>query len=103
MSRMSETKNIIVGCLILLGFHILAFLLILLIALSVETSFTGYAPIYVIFYGVFGFSLWQLFYVIPLCLWLKKRDKTSLMKGVIIGAIITFLVNGGCFLLTMGG
>jgi hypothetical protein len=103
MSRMSETKNIIVGCLILLGFHILAFLLILLIALSVETSFTGYAPIYVIFYGVFGFSLWQLFYVIPLCLWLKKRDKTALMKGVIIGAIITFLVNGGCFLLTMGG
>jgi len=47
---------------------------------------------------VFGVGLSQLIYVIPLCIWLNRRRLYATMKGVIAGALITFLLNGGCFL-----
>jgi hypothetical protein len=40
----------------------------------------------------------QLIYVVPLCLWLRRRRQFETAKGVIIGAVITFLLNGSCFL-----
>jgi len=43
-------------------------------------------------------GLTQLIYVIPLVFWLKKREKWGLMKGIIIGAVITALLNGTCWL-----
>jgi hypothetical protein len=47
----------------------------------------------------FGIGLLQLVYVIPVSLWLKQQGRFGLMKGVIIGAVITALLNGGCWLL----
>lgn len=47
-----------------------------------------------------GFSavwLYQLLYVIPLILSSKRRRNIGLMKGVIIGAVITGLIAGFCF------
>ncbi|MEQ9235604.1 MAG: hypothetical protein RIG66_16145 [Coleofasciculus sp. E2-BRE-01] len=40
-----------------------------------------------------GFLFWQLLYVIPLIIWLKHRRKMGMMKGVIIGAVLTALLN----------
>ena len=46
----------------------------------------------------FFIGLTQLTYAIPLCVWLRRRRRFDTMKGVIIGAVITMLLNGGCFL-----
>lgn len=48
-----------------------------------------------------GISITQLIYVIPVMIWLRKRQQLALNKGVIIGAVITALLNGGCYLLFM--
>lgn len=51
-------------------------------------------------YGVvFYIGLFQILYVIPLVFLLGWQQRRGLMKGVIIGAVITALLNGGCFLL----
>jgi hypothetical protein len=101
MSQRSETKNIILGFFLLLAFHIGAAILIFSVALLLGNIASGYITLSILIYGFFGFSIWQLIYVIPLCLGLKKEGKISIMKGVIIAAIFTFLINGGCFLITM--
>jgi len=49
--------------------------------------------------ALFYCGLSQLLYVIPLTIWLKRRGKIGMMKGVIIAAVLTALLNGGCFLL----
>lgn len=41
----------------------------------------------------------QLLYLLPLIIWLTYLQKREFMKGVIIGAVITVLINfGGCYL-----
>ncbi len=45
-----------------------------------------------------GFLFWQLLYVLPLTIWLKRRGKIGMMKGGSIGAVITALLNGACYL-----
>ena len=50
--------------------------------------------------GVFvfgGIGVVQLAYVIPLCLRFKANGQTNLMKGLIIGASVTALLNVGCW------
>ena len=51
--------------------------------------------------GAMGFLFWQLLYVIPLTIWLKRWGKVGMMKGVIMGAVLTALVNGACYLLML--
>ncbi len=51
--------------------------------------------------GAMGFLFWQLLYVIPLTIWLKRRGKVGMMKGVIMGSVLTALVNGACYLLML--
>ncbi len=45
-----------------------------------------------------GISITQLIYVIPVIIWLRRRQQLALNKGVIIGAVLTALLNGGCYL-----
>ena len=47
--------------------------------------------------AVFAISLTQLLYAIPLYLRYKRRRRFNAMKGVVIGMILTVLLNGGCF------
>jgi hypothetical protein len=46
-----------------------------------------------------GIGLVQLIYVIPAIVLLRRRRQFALRKGVIIGAVLTALFNGGCFLI----
>lgn len=46
-----------------------------------------------------GIGVVQLAYVIPLCLHFKKKGQTNVMKGLIIAASITVLLNVGCWTL----
>ena len=49
--------------------------------------------------ALLGIGIAQLVYVVPMIIWLYRQRKWELMKGVIIGAVITALLNGGCWLL----
>jgi len=46
----------------------------------------------------FGIGLSQLVYIIPIAVRFARRRQWGRMKGVIIGAVFTALLNGGCFL-----
>ena len=49
-------------------------------------------------------GLIQLLYVISLIIWLIFRIQMEVMKGVLIGAILTGILNGsGCYLLMVVG
>jgi len=100
MSPRNEIISIVYGILLLLGMHFLAAIVIFVVGLLV--FYLTYSP-YIYFEiwigGAAGFFLLQLLYVIPLILWLRRRQYLGMMKGVIIGAVITALLNGSCFLL----
>ena len=107
MSRNSEILNIVLGVLLLLGLHVAAFcgFFVLLFLLSALYS---YLPNPIINYLIsnYRFLIWlaspgltQLIYVIPIVFWLKRQRRWGLMKGIIIGAVLTALLNGGCWLL----
>ena len=91
--------TIIGGILLVLSTNfILSFLGMYLFAFIADNSDlplgTGYYPLAL---GISAVWLYQLLYVIPLILSCKRQRKFSLMKGVIIGAVITGLVAGFCF------
>ena len=63
------------GCILLLNFYLCIFL----------------APLF------FVIGLFQLVYVIPWCRRLNKKGKKEMCKGIITGAVITFLLNSTCY------
>lgn len=52
-----------------------------------------------LFLGFNSIFVYQFIYIIPIVFWLKHKQRYGLMKGVIIGATITALLSGVCFLL----
>jgi hypothetical protein len=99
MSYQNEVLEIIIGMLLLFGMHIVAGIIIFVLGLIIGQIFGNYTFLGVWFVGGYGFFLLQLLYVIPVILKLKRQGKVARMKGVIIGAVITALLNGACFLL----
>lgn len=108
MQPRNEINEIILGILLLAGMHIAGFILIffLLFLLSIINSYIPHSIVnsligkYRFFYWLFSPGLTQLIYVIPLVLWLKRQQRWGLMKGVIISAVLTALLNGACWLST---
>ncbi len=106
MRNNSDLKGVLLGFFLLIGLNIIAgYVLFALIFLISAVSESIHSPLlnflisdyrYLVLLAVPGLT--QLIYVIPLVLWLKKRERWGLMKGVIIGAVITALLNGGCWL-----
>ena len=107
MSQRNEFRDIVRGIGLLLAVHILAiavgFILGYVLALISSTSptalsrFAGMMATGLVF-GLFGIGISQWLYVTPLLIWLRRRQKMGLFKGVLIGALLTMLLNGGCFL-----
>ncbi len=97
MFKISEIKKIIYGLLILLFSHLASLLVIFIIGALAGSNYN--LSLSILVYPIYLFPIWQLVYVVPLCLLLKNKKKTSIMKGVIIGAILTFLVYLGCLFL----
>lgn len=99
-----EFPQVVKGLLLLLLCHTLAGVFIFVLGLGVSyitllgIRLPPYAFALVWIVGAMGFVFWQLLYVIPLVLWCRRRGKIGMMKGVIIGAILTALINGACFL-----
>jgi hypothetical protein len=100
-TRWRELIEIIKGFLLLFLCHALVIVIFFLfnyIILSISGNY-AYALLPVWILGSGGFFLWQLLYVMPLIDYFKRQGKIGMMKGVIIGAVITALLNGSCFLL----
>jgi hypothetical protein len=96
----NEILQTFLGILLLLGCHIIAIIIIVAVGYILEASRPGnYAGIQFWIIAGIGFLFWQLLYVIPLCIVLRRQQRIAMRNGVVIGAAITALLNGGCFLL----
>ncbi|MBE9207208.1 hypothetical protein IQ244_11865 [Nostoc sp. LEGE 06077] len=97
----NEIFQTILGILLLLGCHIIAIIIIfgLGYVLELNSRSGSYVGVQVWIIGGVGFLFWQLLYVIPLCIFLQRKRQIAMRNGVVIGAAITALLNGGCFLL----
>lgn len=106
MSQRNEGSGIILGLFLLLGMHFAAFfgLCLLIYGLALLDSILP-NPVsrylntdYRFLFLLSSPGLTQLIYVIPVVLWLKRQQRWGWMKGIIIGAVLTALLNGGCWL-----
>lgn len=97
MHRINEDLDIVAGIFLLLVLHIVALTILGFLAF-IFGSFSDYIFFQILINSIFGIGLAQLFYVIPVVIWLNRRQEWGRMKGVIIGAVLTALLNGGCFL-----
>lgn len=98
MSRRDDFPSIILGILLLFGMHVAAVIIGSMVAIIANSlKLNNIAGLFI--YGFVGLGLAQVLYVIPVVIWLKRRQSWGLMKGVIIGAVMTALLNGGCWLL----
>lgn len=97
----NEILQTFLGILLLLGCHIIAIIIIFILGyiLEVNSRSGSYISLQVWIIGGIGFLFWQLLYVIPLCILLQRQQRIAMRNGVVIGAAITALLNGGCFLL----
>jgi hypothetical protein len=106
MSQRNEIPQIFSGVFLVLGLHIFAITVLSLLAYLIEVFVIKILPIksfgLLWIYPVSGIGISQLLYVIPLIIRLKQRQEWGLMKGVIIGAVLTALLNGGCWLFLVG-
>lgn len=77
MSQTNGIPDIVSGVLLVFGLNILVMFLL------VTIPFIG---------------LVQLLYVVPIAIRKRNQQQWESMKGVIIGGVITALLNGGCWL-----
>jgi hypothetical protein len=97
MSHRNEVMGIVSGIFLLMGLHLAAIIL----GIIISSIFIGVVGSYIAsFLGVvfFGIGIAQLIYVIPAIIVLRRRRHFAVLKGLIIGAVITALLNGGCWL-----
>jgi hypothetical protein len=94
---MTEFGEIFSGFFLVLGLHIAAFIIGGLIG-SITSSMGIYSLGGILLFSALGIGITQLIYIIPLIIWLIRQRKWGMMKGVIIAAVLTALLNGGCWL-----
>ena len=101
MSPRNERMGIVSGIFLLIGLHIAAVILGIIILL-IHFYIVGQDNyLTLLLFGSFfgGLGIVQLIYVIPAIIFLRRRREFALLKGLIIGAVVTALLNGGCWLL----
>jgi hypothetical protein len=106
MVRPNQKLDVLAGMVLLVLCHaVFVSLSYAVHILSLQTwsasSNMPWGNIFILAYLPFAIGLTQLIYVIPLCLWLRRRRQLDMMKGVIIAATITVLLNGSCFLVAL--
>ncbi len=87
----------ILGVFLLFGCHAALLIFFFLLGMVVSVAGGGYLGIGIWIIGAIFLFLWQLLYVIPLVWWFRRRRYWGLMKGVIMGAVLTALLNGTCY------
>lgn len=107
MSPRNEFSKVISGFLLVLGMHVVfvvtVFLLLYLFNVLAATFDPSSRLVGIMLsagiYSIFWIGLTQLLYVIPTLFFLKRRQRFGIFKGVVIGAVVTALLSGGCWLL----
>jgi hypothetical protein len=98
MSQINEIKGIVSGIFLLMGLHLAAVILGIIIG-SISIGGIGFYIGSFLNLGFLGIGIAQLIYVVPAIIVLRRRREFAVLKGLIIGAIITALLNGACWLL----
>lgn len=93
VEMMNEIIKILIGIAIVLGLH----LIVGLIAITIVIIFPVLSAAFL--YGLLSIGVSQFIYIIPAIALLYRSQKWELMKGVIIGAFFTALLNGWVILL----
>jgi heme/copper-type cytochrome/quinol oxidase subunit 4 len=97
MADRNEIRTVLISTLLYLGFNaILAAIAFLLITNLYSSPSFGSASLLFIWF-IAGIGLCQLVYAMPIILLLEQQGRSAVAKGVIIGAVITALLNGGCW------
>ena len=100
MSQINERKGIVSGIFLLMGLHLAALILgSILGPIFIPIGGIGYYIASFLGWGLFGIGIAQLIYVVPAIIVLRRRREFAVLKGLIIGATITALLNGSCWLL----
>lgn len=97
MNKRTATLEVLIGIGSLLICHLV--LGAISLAIGILGSFVPFM------YPVLGLLLWagiaiglsQMVYVFPLIHRFKQQRRFNAVKGVVIGAVVTALLNGGCF------
>lgn len=103
MSRMmGELGSILGGIGLVILMHIAAAMLSSLLAIIFMTirGIWAQGTLILSFFWA-GIGLGQLLYVIPVIIRLYRQRRWGMVKGVIIGAVLTAFLNGGCWLLVV--
>lgn len=58
----------------------------------------GYRSDELILAAMIGIGVTQMIYAIPICCWCSYRRQFETLKGVVIGMVLTVLLNGACYL-----
>jgi len=99
MSRDNKILPITQGIILLIVMHTLTILIIFAITSALLEIYGSFTAAVVSYFAIAGLFILQLLYVIPICIWLKRKGKNLMMKTVIYGAVITALVNILCNLI----
>jgi hypothetical protein len=100
-SQMKNSRNskatiqIVLGAIAAITLNAFIFTIIFLLFLNFTRSPTFLEKSMLNLASIIGLS--QLIYIIPLAILLKQQRQKYWMQGVIIGACITALINGGCW------
>lgn len=94
---MSEVLKTIFSTFLIVVINICVFIFLVSFLLGKISSSINYEVVYFIL----GTSIYQLIYVIPIIIWLKRQREWGQIKGIIIGAVITALVSGTCYVVVL--
>jgi hypothetical protein len=65
--------------------------------LSLGLAVTGAPGLFLALIFVLGIGVSQVLWMVPSIVYFRRHDRPELAKGLIIGAALTFLLNGACW------
>jgi len=89
-----DSMQILLGFLLCGGLHLAAF--------AIAAAWGMVSPgseLHPMLFATVGVS--QLVYVLPVWVWLRRRGKRGVARGLVLGAVLTLLVTIGCWGLVM--
>ncbi|PSB04272.1 hypothetical protein [Merismopedia glauca] len=96
MSNRNEPLDIFNGIVIAFGFNIIAAGTLFFLAASIGQISAILAQMCL--FAIAGIGIFQVLYIIPYAMKLKRDGQIAMMKGLIIGAVIVALLNSACWL-----
>ncbi len=103
MSRQNPPSDIASGMFLLLAFHTL-FCVGFIAFYTLLSLFASFVPVpFLLSYELWllpivYIGLTQMLYLIPACVYFSRQGQRALVQGLVLGAVLTALLNGGCFL-----